>query len=217
MFYRDFTAFNTLKSTSRLTKSINWVRPAPELTSLLQPSEFTQLWTYDVNSKFILYTIAHTYLPGIPPTFPVNMPLVASTGHVLARCWQHRTSTGPVLAHNGMLLYPGVSSATFIHASNIVCLYLFGEDRLPGISQCSIRGFTEIGSNEHLTYLLWSNISLVKLCQITWLHLLSTDYATTSINFSSQPTLVITYNFLIHLIRSVKNVGIVDICTSLYV
>jgi len=30
------------------------------------------------------------------------MPLVASTGPVLARCWQHRPSTGPVLARNGM-------------------------------------------------------------------------------------------------------------------
>jgi len=33
---------------------------------------------------------------------PVNMPLVASTWPVLVRCWQHRPSTGPVLAHNGM-------------------------------------------------------------------------------------------------------------------
>ena len=35
---------------------------------------------------------------------PVNMPLVASTGPVLVRCWQRRTSTGPVLAHNGMFM-----------------------------------------------------------------------------------------------------------------
>jgi len=28
------------------------------------------------------------------------MPLHASTGPVLVRCWQHRPSTGPVLAHN---------------------------------------------------------------------------------------------------------------------
>ena len=35
---------------------------------------------------------------------PVNMPLVASTGPVLVRCWQHRPSTGPVLAHNGMFM-----------------------------------------------------------------------------------------------------------------
>ena len=33
---------------------------------------------------------------------PINMPFRASTGHVLGRCWQHRHSTGPVLAHNGM-------------------------------------------------------------------------------------------------------------------
>ena len=32
------------------------------------------------------------------------MPLVASTGPVLVRCWQHRPSTGPVLAHNGMFM-----------------------------------------------------------------------------------------------------------------
>ena len=37
-------------------------------------------------------------------TNPVNMPLVASTGPVLVRCCQHRPSTGPVLAHNGMLM-----------------------------------------------------------------------------------------------------------------
>ena len=36
------------------------------------------------------------------PFFPLNMPLVASTGPVLVRCWQHRPSTGPILAHNGM-------------------------------------------------------------------------------------------------------------------
>ena len=33
---------------------------------------------------------------------PVNMPLYASTGPVLGRCCQHRTSTGPVQATNGM-------------------------------------------------------------------------------------------------------------------
>ena len=36
--------------------------------------------------------------------FPVNMPLVASTGPVLVRCCQHRPSTGPVLAHNCMFI-----------------------------------------------------------------------------------------------------------------
>ena len=35
---------------------------------------------------------------------PVNMPLVASTGPVLGQCWQHRPSTLPVLAHNGMFM-----------------------------------------------------------------------------------------------------------------
>jgi len=35
-------------------------------------------------------------------THPVNLPLVASTGPVLVRCWQHRPSIGPVLAHTSM-------------------------------------------------------------------------------------------------------------------
>ena len=30
--------------------------------------------------------------------FPVNMPVCASTGPFLGRCWQHRPRTGPVLA-----------------------------------------------------------------------------------------------------------------------
>ena len=34
--------------------------------------------------------------------YPINMPLCASTGPVLVRCCQHPTSTGPVLATNGM-------------------------------------------------------------------------------------------------------------------
>ena len=33
---------------------------------------------------------------------PVNIPLAASTGPVLSRCWQHRPSTGPVLTNDGM-------------------------------------------------------------------------------------------------------------------
>ena len=33
---------------------------------------------------------------------PINMSLCASTGPVLGRCCQHRNSTGPVLATNGM-------------------------------------------------------------------------------------------------------------------
>jgi len=52
-------------------------------------------------------------LSGIPYVFPVvttmllsvffsEYPLCASTGPVPVRCCQHRTSTGPVLAHNGM-------------------------------------------------------------------------------------------------------------------
>jgi len=34
-------------------------------------------------------------------TSPITMPLCAITGPVLDRCCQHRTSTGPVMAHNG--------------------------------------------------------------------------------------------------------------------
>ena len=34
----------------------------------------------------------------------VNMPLCASTGPVLVRCWQHRSSTCPVLAHTSMCM-----------------------------------------------------------------------------------------------------------------
>ena len=33
---------------------------------------------------------------------PLKMPVLASTGPVLDRCCQHRTSTGPVLARTGM-------------------------------------------------------------------------------------------------------------------
>ena len=34
--------------------------------------------------------------------YPVSMPLFPNIGPVLVRCCQHRTSTGPVLAHSGM-------------------------------------------------------------------------------------------------------------------
>ena len=47
------------------------------------------------------------YTPKLISNIPVNMPLVASTGRVLGRCCQHRTSTGPVLATNGM--YTGMA------------------------------------------------------------------------------------------------------------
>ena len=40
----------------------------------------------------------------VTTSFPINMPLCASTGPVLGRWWQHRTSTGRVLAHNGMFM-----------------------------------------------------------------------------------------------------------------
>ena len=38
--------------------------------------------------------------------YRINMPLCASTGTVLGRRWQHRPSTGLVLAHNGMFMGP---------------------------------------------------------------------------------------------------------------
>ena len=42
-------------------------------------------------------------------SYPVNMPLVASTGPVPVIFWQHWPSTGPVLAHNGMFMGIGGS------------------------------------------------------------------------------------------------------------
>ena len=36
--------------------------------------------------------------------YPVNMPLCASTGPVLGRCWQHQPSAGPVLTCTGMFI-----------------------------------------------------------------------------------------------------------------
>ena len=39
---------------------------------------------------------------------PIHIPLVASTGPVLDRCWQHLASTGPVLAHHGMFKLMGM-------------------------------------------------------------------------------------------------------------
>jgi len=70
--------------------------------------------------------------------FPVNMPLCASTGPVLARCCQHRTSTGPVLATNGMFiglmsicrgpwlfyLYLLLVVGCIILVCNMLCLYV---------------------------------------------------------------------------------------------
>ena len=43
--------------------------------------------------RFILYS----------KQIPVNMPVSASTGPVLVRCWQHWPSTGPVLADYGIV------------------------------------------------------------------------------------------------------------------
>ena len=42
---------------------------------------------------------------------PINMPLCASTGPVLVQCCQHRPSTGPVLAHNGVFMEDVVDRA----------------------------------------------------------------------------------------------------------
>ena len=49
---------------------------------------------------------------------PINIPVCASTGPVLGRCCQHRTSTGPVLATNGM--FTGLLSW---HALQCVCAF----------------------------------------------------------------------------------------------
>ena len=43
-----------------------------------------------------------------------------STGPVLVRCWQHRASTGPVLAHNGMFM--GIIQYSGINGHNSVAL-----------------------------------------------------------------------------------------------
>ena len=40
--------------------------------------------------------------------YPVKMPVGASTGPLLGRCWQHRPTTGPVLAHTGMFTAYGL-------------------------------------------------------------------------------------------------------------
>jgi len=50
---------------------------------------------------------------------PVNRPERASTGPVLGRCYQHRTSNGPVLAHYGMFLG--------MPWGNIYCMYFAGD------------------------------------------------------------------------------------------
>ena len=42
------------------------------------------------------------YLSGANRIDKLCMPVCASTGPVLVRCWQHRPSTGPVLACHGM-------------------------------------------------------------------------------------------------------------------
>jgi len=49
------------------------------------------------------------------------MLLCASTGPVVGRCWQHRTSTGPVLATNGV--FTGSTSLSR-RTSNICILYV---------------------------------------------------------------------------------------------
>ena len=48
-------------------------------------------------------------------------PLVASTGHVLVRCWQHQTSTGPVLAPTGMFTGLVIESALVFISSSFRC------------------------------------------------------------------------------------------------
>ena len=46
--------------------------------------------------------------------FPINMPLCASTGPVLGRCWQHWPSTGSVLAHNSMFMRSVMKCSAFV-------------------------------------------------------------------------------------------------------
>ena len=68
------------------------------------------------------------------------MRLCASTGPVLWRCWQHRPSTGPVLAHNRMFMgtwsfqiYDGSPDA---RDTSVVELHAtFNADHTPSILQ----------------------------------------------------------------------------------
>ena len=53
-------------------------------------------WLEKVGSHFT-WKVTHTM-----GSNPIHMPLCASTGPVLGPCCQHRTSSGPVLATNGM-------------------------------------------------------------------------------------------------------------------
>ena len=71
----------------------------------------------DVCSARICHTLEHRcdsgqcIIPGkakVCAQNPVNMPVGASTRPVLVRCWQHRPSTGPVLAHNGAMFMGNV-------------------------------------------------------------------------------------------------------------
>ena len=62
-------------------------------------------WKHRIfESTLSLKFVYRNWVVSIKMQYHLNMPLVASTGPVLVRCCQHRSSTGPVLAHNGMFM-----------------------------------------------------------------------------------------------------------------
>ena len=69
----------------------------------------TQGFNESIPLNFLNETISLSYFSqGLQS--PVNMPIGASTGPVLVRRWQHRPSTGPVLARNG--IFTGEENST---------------------------------------------------------------------------------------------------------
>ena len=88
---------------------------------------FTWLLRYDTHVKALSAqycqwygrkedSVAITWLH----VYPINMPLCASTGHVLGRCCQHRTSTGPVLATNGMFTKMVADELVWVYSTAVV-------------------------------------------------------------------------------------------------
>jgi len=60
--------------------------------------------------------------------------LVASTGPVLVRCWQHRPSTGSVLAHKGMFMVPTLRWVCSVRARTCCMTDHSMEANLPNFS-----------------------------------------------------------------------------------
>jgi len=65
--------------------------------------------------------------------FPVNILVGAITGPVLGRCWQHRPSTGPVPARNGMFqvaFYLSYDGACYKSDHNVILIATDYKDRI---------------------------------------------------------------------------------------